>query len=66
MKEYKSYINGVLILKDPTIQVRGNFARAYFYMPFIYRIHIRDALEKNSNHGIFKTHRIGLRKSETL
>jgi len=46
MKEYKSCINGGVIPKDPAAQAQGNLARAYFYMSFIYRIHIQDALEK--------------------
>ena len=46
MEEYKACINGGVIPKDPTAVVRGNLARAYFYMSFLYQIHIRDALEE--------------------
>ena len=46
MKEYKVCTNGGVIPKDPTAKARGNIARAYFYMSFLYRIHIQDRLEE--------------------
>ena len=46
MEEYKVCINGGVIPEDPLAEARGNLARAYFYMSFLYRIHIQDTLEE--------------------
>ncbi len=46
MEEYKLCINGGVIPEDPTAKARGNIARAYFYISFLYRIHIQDKLEE--------------------
>ena len=46
MEEYKACINGGVIPQDPTALARGNLARAYFYMSFLYQIHIQDTLEE--------------------
>ena len=46
MEEYKVCTNGGVIPKDPTAEARGNIARAYFYMSFLYRIRIQDKLEE--------------------
>jgi deoxyribonuclease-1 len=47
MEEYKVCINGGIIPKEPTVKVRGNLARAYFYMSFLYKIQIQNTLEEN-------------------
>jgi len=47
MEEYKVCTNGGVISKDPTAKARGNLARAYFYMSFLYRIQIQNTLEEN-------------------
>ena len=47
MEEYKVCTNGGVIPKDPTAKARGNLARAYFYMSFLYRIQIQNTLEEN-------------------
>jgi len=46
MEEYKACISGGVIPEDPVAVTRGNLARAYFYMSFLYRIHIQDTLEE--------------------
>ena len=46
MEEYKICTNGGVIPKDPTAKARGNLARAYFYMSFLYRIQIQNRLEE--------------------
>ena len=47
MEEYKVCTNGGVIPKDPTAKARGNLARAYFYMSFLYKIKIQNSLEEN-------------------
>ena len=46
MNEYKACIKEGVIPEDPVAEARGNLARAYFYMSFLYRIHIQDTLEE--------------------
>ena len=46
MGEYRVCMNGGVIPKEPTALVRGNLARAYFYMSFMYKINIDDELER--------------------
>jgi len=45
--EYKMCSNEGVIPNDPTAKARGNLARAYFYMSFLYRIQIQNTLEEN-------------------
>ena len=45
--EYKMCCNEGVIPNDPTAKARGNLARAYFYMSFLYRIQIQNTLEEN-------------------
>jgi len=54
MEEYKVCIHGGVIPKDPTVKVRGNLARAYFYMSFLYKIQIHNTLEENLREWHFK------------
>ena len=45
--EYKMCSNEGVIPNYPTAKARGNLARAYFYMSFLYRIQIQNTLEEN-------------------
>jgi len=47
VKEYKMCSNEGVIPNDPTAKARGNLARTYFYMSFLYRIQIQNTLEEN-------------------
>jgi len=47
VEEYKMCSKEAVIPNGPTGKARGNLARAYFYMSFLYRIQIQHNLEEN-------------------